>query len=97
MMNLIDLSHYITLPFGYLIGLMLGFTYFVALRETTAVIVTQRNALLGLALTLGRIGFVVALFAITVLAAGGEALVAALAGLLCARMLMLRQQQREDL
>ncbi len=80
----------ITLPVGFLGGLLLGYGYFRALRETTNLIVRHGHPLLALALTFGRLAVLAAGFYVAVLA-GGFALLAALAGLVCAKVLMLRR------
>jgi F1F0 ATPase subunit 2 len=76
-------------------GFALGYVYFRALRETADLIVAGRRPLVGLALTLGRLALLCAGFYLAVLA-GGAALLAALAGVLGAKALMLRQPRKAD-
>ena len=90
---MIDLSALplpVTLALCFLGGLLLGYAYFRALRKTTDLIVGGGSALLGLALTFGRLVLLGAGFYLAVLA-GGFALLAALGGVLCAKALLLRQ------
>jgi len=94
MIDLSTLPLFITLPTCFLGGLFIGYGYFRALRETTNLIVREGQPLLGVALTLGRLSLLTSGFFIAVLA-GGLALLAALAGLLCARALMLRRIRRD--
>jgi F1F0 ATPase subunit 2 len=79
----------ITLPSSFLAGLLLGYFYFAALRATANLITAQGHPLLGIGLTLGRLGLITAGFYLAVLQ-GALPLLAALAGLLCAKALMLR-------
>lgn len=90
MMDLSALPLSVSLPFGFLAGLLVGYLHFCALRHTADLIVRQGNPLLGLALTLGRFALLACAFYVAVLA-GGLALLAALAGVLCAKAGMLRQ------
>ncbi len=85
----------VILPVCFLGGLVLGYVYFRALRETTNLIANQGSPLLGLALTLGRLALLCAGFYLAVMA-GGSALLAALAGVLGAKTLMLRHARRVD-
>lgn len=82
-----------TLPVAFLAcfigGLLLGYVYFSALRQTAMLIVNNGNLLLGLALTFGRLALLVAGFYVAVLG-GAFALLAALGGVLCAKAVMLR-------
>ncbi len=94
MIDLSTLTLIITLPTCFLGGLFIGYIYFRALRETANLIVRGGHPLLGLALTLGRLSLLTSGFFIAVLA-GGLALLAALAGVLCAKALMLRQHRRD--
>ncbi len=79
------------LPGAFLVGLALGYVYFRALRQTANMIVAQgviRS--FALALTLGR----VALLGARPLwrgADGRAAVLAVLAGVLCAKAVMIRQ------
>lgn len=91
MIDLTTLPLPVTLTVCFLGGLLLGFAYFRALRKTTDLIVGGGPMFLGLALTLGRLALLGAGFYVAVLA-GGTALLAALAGVLCAKGLMLRQR-----
>lgn len=75
------------------VGLILGFAYFSALRATADILVNGGHPLLGLALTLGRLSLLGVVFYGAALA-GGLALLAALAGVLVAKGLMLRHTQR---
>lgn len=80
------------LPICFLGGLFIGWGYFRALRETANLIVGGDKPLRAIALTLARISLLATGFFIAVLA-GGLALLAALAGLLCAKWIMLRRMQ----
>ncbi len=82
----------VTLPVCFLAGLVLGYIYFRSLRETANLIVSHGHPLFGLALTLGRVALLGAGFYVAVLA-GALALLMVLAGVLCAKTLMLRQTQ----
>jgi F1F0 ATPase subunit 2 len=93
MIDLSTLPLPVTLPVCFLGGLVLGYIYFRAVRETANLIVTQGHPLLGLALTLGRMAVLCAGFYLAV-QAGGLALLVALAGVLAAKALMLRQTRR---
>lgn len=95
MTDLSDLPVFLTLPGGFLAGLVLGYGYFRALRETANLIVHAGQPLLGLALTMGRLSLLAAGFYIAVLA-GGLVLLATLAGVLCAKALMLRRMRRDE-
>ena len=88
MIDLSTLPLHITLPVCFLGGLLLGYVYFYALRETVNLIVGHGNPALGLTLTFGRLaGLGVGLYVAAL--AGGFALLATLAGVLCAKALML--------
>ena len=79
-----------TLPTAFLAGLALGYIYFRALRQTADAIVAQGRPLVALALTLGRVALLgLSLYGAVLM--GGLTLVAALAGVLCARAVMIRQ------
>jgi len=78
---------------GFAVGAGVGLAYFRALRLTTDMIVGGGSALLVLALTLGRLALLGAIFFVMALA-GGPALLAALAGILVAKALMLRHDTR---
>lgn len=92
MIDLQALPMTMTLPVSFLAGFLLGYIYFHSLRETANLIVNQRHPLLGLALTLGRLALLGMGFYAAVLV-GALALLAALAGVICAKALMLRQTQ----
>lgn len=89
MIELSNLPHYVSVPLGFLIGLLLGYGYFCALRKTTIVIVTTGNPLMALALTFSRLAMLVAILYATALI-GGPALVAALFGIIFSKAWMLR-------
>lgn len=95
MIDLSALPPPVTLPVCFLGGLVLGYVYFRVLRETANLIAGQGSPLLGLGLTLGRLALLCAGFYLAVLA-GGFALLAALAGVLGAKALMLRQTRRAN-
>jgi hypothetical protein len=81
------------LPLCFAGGLGVGFVYFRALRATADLLVSGDRPLLGLMLSLGRFACLgVALY--VAVQAGGLALLATLAGILCARAWMLRKMQR---
>lgn len=86
-----DLPMTLSLPASFGGGIVLGFAYFWALRETARLIVNGGHPALALALalTLGRLGLIGAGFYVAVLA-GGAALIAALAGVLVAKAVMLQ-------
>jgi hypothetical protein len=97
--EMIDLSVtplLISLPICFIAGLIIGYGYFRALRATANLIVQEGQPLLALALTLGRLSLLITGFFIAVLA-GGLALLATLAGLLCAKALMLYRMRREEI
>lgn len=80
----------VLLPVCFLGGLFIGYGYFCALRETANLIVEGGKPLRAMVLTLARISLLATGFFIAVLA-GGLALLAALAGVLCAKWIMLRR------
>ena len=94
MTDLSSLPLLLTLPVCFAGGTVLGYAYFRALRETANLIVSHGHPLLGLALTFGRLGLLMAGFYLAVLG-GGLALLAALAGVLCAKALMVRNARRD--
>lgn len=96
MIDLSTLPLLLTLPTSFLAGIFIGYGYFRALRETANLIVHQGHPLLGLALTLGRVSLLATGFFIAVLA-GGLALLATLAGVLCAKALILHRMRRGEL
>jgi hypothetical protein len=77
-------------------GLVIGYGYFRALRATTDLILREGKPLMALALTLGRMSLLATALFIAVLA-GGPALLAAFAGVLCAKALMFYRLRREAL
>jgi hypothetical protein len=83
---------FVALPVCFGGGLLLGFAYFRALRATADVLVKGDRPVLGLVLTLGRLFGLAAGLYVAVLV-GGLALLAALAGVLCAKWIMLRKMQ----
>ena len=95
MIELASLPLHITLPAFFLGGLFIGYGYFRALLETANLIVREGQPLLVLALTLGRLALLVTDFSIAVLA-GGFALLATLAGVLCAKALMLARMRKDE-
>ena len=86
----------LTLTTSFLSVLSIGSGYFRALRATANLIVHEGQPLIGLALTLGRLSLLATGFFIAVLA-GGLALLATLAGVLCAKALMLYRIRREEI
>jgi hypothetical protein len=95
MIDLHTVKACLTLPVCLVGGLVLGFAYFHALRTTADIIVGGGHPLLGLALTLGRLAFLGAGLYVAVLS-GGLALLAALAGVLCAKGLMLHHTRGDS-
>ena len=93
MIDLSTLPLPVTLVLCFLGGLLLGYAYFRALRKTTDLIIGGGSALLGLALTFGRMAMLAAGLYLAVLM-GGIALLAALGGVLCAKALLLRLPQK---
>ncbi|WP_211216491.1 N-ATPase subunit AtpR [Yoonia vestfoldensis] len=87
-----DLPLMVLLPLCFLGGLFIGYGYFRALRETANLLVNGGEPLRAIALTLGRISLLASGFFLAVLA-GGLALLAAFAGLLCAKWIMLRRMR----
>ncbi len=74
--------------------MLLGLAYFRALRWTTDLIVNGGSPVLALALSLGRLIMIAAGFYLAVLF-GGLALLAALAGVLAVKTLMLRRNKAD--
>ena len=83
------------LPLCFAGGLLLGLAYFRALRWTTALIVNGGSPALALALSLGRLIMIGVGFYLAVLL-GGLALLAALAGVLTVKAVMLGQHKEEQ-
>lgn len=92
MTYLSTLPIYVLLPVCFLGGLFIGYGYFRALRETANILVGGGEPLRAIALTLGRISLLATGFFIAVLL-GGLALLAAFAGVLCAKWIMLRRMR----
>jgi hypothetical protein len=90
MTDLSNLSLIFLLPICFLGGLFIGYGYFRALRETANLIVGGGKPLRAIVLTLARISLLATGFFIAALA-GGLALLAALAGVLCAKWIMVRR------
>ncbi|MCG6903415.1 MAG: hypothetical protein LJE68_12115 [Rhodobacter sp.] len=90
MTDLATLPLFVLLPVCFLGGLVIGYGYFRALRETARLLVEGGDPLRAIALTLGRISLLATGFFIAVLL-GGLALLATLAGVLCAKWIMLRR------
>ena len=82
------------LPLCFAGGVLLGLAYFRALRWTTDLIVNGGSPVLALALSLGRLIMIAAGFSLAVLF-GGLALLAALAGVLTVKTLMLRRNKAD--
>ena len=93
MIDLAALPLALTLPVSFIGGLLLGFVYFRAMRMTADLIVGQGNPLLGLALALGRLALLGLGFYLAVLA-GALPLLAALAGVLAIKFLMVRKARK---
>jgi hypothetical protein len=96
MIDLSTLPLLFTLPTSFLAGIFIGYGYFHALRATTNLIVREGQPLLALALTLGRLSLLATGFFIAV-HVGGFALLAALAGVLCAKSLILYRMRRTEI
>lgn len=90
MIDLTTLPLFVLLPVCFLGGLLVGYGYFRALRETAKIIVNGGEPLRAIALTLGRVSLLATGFFMAVLL-GGLALLAAFAGVLCAKWIMLRK------
>jgi len=90
MIDLSTIPLFVLLPVCFLGGLFIGYGYFRALRETANLIVNGGEPLKAIALTLGRISLLATAFFIAVLL-GGLALLAAFAGVLCAKWIMLHR------
>ena len=96
MMVLSELPLTVILPACFLFGLLLGYVYFHALNETANLIVSDGSALLGIALTVGRLSLIGAAFYAAVLV-GGFPLLAALAGFICTKYLVMWQKRKSNL
>jgi hypothetical protein len=92
MTDLSTLPPIVLLPICILGGLLIGYGYFRALRETANLLVKGGEPLRAIALTLGRISLLATGFFVAVLL-GGLALLAAFAGVLCAKWIMLRRMR----
>ena len=92
MIDLHAVPLFLILPVCFAGGFLLGFAYFRTLRITTDMLVMGDRPLLALALTFGRFVCLGAGLYVAVLA-GGLALLAAFAGVLCAKWIMLRRMQ----
>lgn len=92
MIDLHAVPLFLILPVCFAGGLVLGFAYFRTLRMTADMLVRGDRPLLALAMTLGRVACLGAGLYVSVLA-GGFALLAAFAGVLCAKWIMLRRIQ----
>ncbi len=88
MIDLHAVPLFLILPICFAGGSLLGFLYFRTLRVTTDMLVMGDRPLLALALTFGRLVCLGAGLYVAVLA-GGLALLAALAGVLCAKFRVL--------
>jgi hypothetical protein len=95
MMILSDLPLVALIALGFLGGMGLGYIYFRSLRLTSDLIVGGRAPLMGVGLTLGRVGLLCAGFYLAVLA-GGFVLVAALVGVLCAKAWLVAQSRGDS-
>lgn len=74
-------------------GVGLGFCYFRALRQTTEMLIGGGSMLLALGLTLGRVATIAAGFYLAS-RLGATALLAAFAGAMIGRMIIMAQQRR---
>ena len=92
MIDPLTLPLIILLPICFLGGLLVGCSYFHALRETANLIVGGGNPLRSIVLTLARISLLATGFFIAALASG-LALLAALVGVLCAKWILFRSMQ----
>ena len=90
MTNFASLPLLVLLTACFVVGFFIGYVYFRALRETAELVVNGGDTRLAVALTFGRISLLVAVFFIAV-RLGGHALLATLAGVLCAKWILLRQ------
>ena len=90
MTNLSTLPPIVLLPFCFLGGHLIGYGYFRALRETAHLLVNGGERLRAITLTLGRISLLATGFFLDGLL-GGFALLAAFAGVLCAKWVMLNR------
>jgi hypothetical protein len=93
MIDLHSIPLAITLPLSFFSGLILGHIYFRALRETASLIVSNGNIVFGLLMTLGRMTLLGVCFFYLAKLGGGLAILAALAGVLCAKHWLLRQER----
>ena len=88
MMNLAALPLPIVLSICFVMGLLLGYVYFRKLNTTSNLLVSSGNPLLSLALTVGRLWLLAAVFYAAVLL-GGWYLLALVAGFVCTKYLMM--------
>ena len=95
MMNLSSLPLPVFLPICFLVGLLLGYVYFRALNETANLLVGSGNWLLSLALTVGRLTLLGAVFYAAVLV-GGLPLLAVFAGVICTKYLLMWRIRMSD-
>lgn len=90
-------SHFpwqIAVPLFFAGGFLIGYGYFRALRKTTDMLLGQGSAVLVVVLTIGRMAAIVAAFYLAALA-GPQALLAAFAGAMVGRALILRRRRGE--
>lgn len=76
-------------------GFVLGLVYFRCLRATTDLILCDGNPMHGLVLTLGRLA-VLCIGLFVAVQSGSVALLAALAGILCAKTWVLRHSREAN-
>jgi F1F0 ATPase subunit 2 len=93
MIDLDTLRTLMSLTGYYIGGLLLGYAYFKALRLTTDLIVSKRQPLLGVALTIGRVGLICTGFYVAA-QTGALALLVALTGVLSTKALTLLHIRR---
>ena len=89
MTDLTAFSPFLTLPACFLGGLALGHVYFLMLRGTADLIMGRGRPLVALLLTSGRFALLAAGLYLAVLT-GGLGILAALAGIVCVKALVLR-------
>lgn len=91
----LSLPFLVVMPLSFAAGLLVGLAYFRALRITADLIVARSAPMLTLLLTLGRIACLGAVLYAAVLVSG-LALMAALAGVVVARTLMIRRMREAE-